>query len=128
MGRSEQRSSIAKAISTRNPRILAVLRAMYDHIEDPLTLDELAASAGISRRQIERQFRQVLKETPSQTYRNIRLERARTLLTETNLSITEIAMASGFNSSGVFSRRYKERYHETPYGRRVQLIESDNGR
>ena len=123
--RSEQRSSIAKAISTRNPRILAVLRAMYDHIEDPLTLDELAESAGISRRQIERQFRQVLKETPSQTYRNIRLERARTLLTETNLSITEIAMASGFNSSGVFSRRYKERYHETPYGRRVHLIKSD---
>jgi len=67
--RSEQRSSIAKAISSRNPRILAVLRAMYDSIEDPLTLDELATSAGISRRQIERQFRQLLNEAPAQTYR-----------------------------------------------------------
>lgn len=39
--RSEQRSSIAKAISSRNPRILAVLRAMYDNIEAPLTLTNL---------------------------------------------------------------------------------------
>lgn len=119
--RSEQRSSIAKAISSRNPRILAVLRAMYDNIEDPLTLDELATSAGISRRQIERQFRQLLNEAPAQTYRNIRLERARTLLTETNLSVMEVTMASGFNSNNVFSRHYKERYGETPYGHRGRL-------
>jgi len=82
---------------------------MYDNIENPLTLDELAESAGISRRQIERQFKQLLSEAPAQTYRNIRLERARTLLTETNLSVMEVAMASGFNSNNVFSRHYKER-------------------
>ena len=116
--RTEQRSSIAKAISSRNPRVLSVLRAMYDNVETPLTLSELAASAGISRRQIERQFRQLLDEAPAQTYRNIRLDRARTLLMETNLSVIEIAMATGFNSNAVFSRHYKERYGETPRGHR----------
>ena len=116
--RSEQRSSIAKAISSRNPRVLAVLRAMYENIETPLTLDELAENAGISRRQIERQFKQLLDEAPAQTYRNIRLDRARTLLMETDLSVMEVAMAAGFNSNGVFSRHYKERYGETPYGDR----------
>ncbi len=119
--RSEQRSSIAKAISSRNPRILAVLRAMYGNIEDPLTLDELAVSAGLSRRQIERHFRQLLNEAPAQTYRNIRLERARALLNETNLSVMEIAMATGFNSGNVFSRHYKARYGETPYGHRGRI-------
>lgn len=119
--RSEQRSSIAKAISSRNPRVLAVLRDMHDNIETPLTLDELAENAGISRRQIERQFKQLLNEAPAQTYRNIRLERARTLLMETNLSVMEIAMAAGFNSNNVFSRHYKERYGETPYGHRGRL-------
>lgn len=84
--RRAQRSSIAKAINTRNPRILAVLRAMYDNIETPLSLAELAETAGISRRQIERQFKQLLGETTAQTYRNLRLDRARTLLIETNMS------------------------------------------
>ncbi len=116
--RNEQRSSIAKAISSRNPRVLAVLRAMYDNIEFPLTLDELAGQAGISRRQIERQFKQLLDEAPALTYRNIRLDRARTLLMETNLTIIEVAMAAGFNSSGVFSRHYKDRFGESPYGDR----------
>jgi len=119
--RCEQRSSIAKAISSRNPRVLAVLREMYDNIETPLTLDELAENADISRRQIERQFKQLLDEAPAQTYRNIRLERARTLLMETNLSVMEIAMAAGFNSRNVFSRHYKERYGETPYGHRGRI-------
>ena len=125
--RSEQRSSIAKAINSRNPRVLAVLRAMYDNIETPLSLDELSASAGLSRRQIERQFRLLLNEAPAQTYRNIRLERARTLLTETNLGVTEIAMAAGFNSSNVFSRRYKERYGDTPHGHRGRLKAESSG-
>lgn len=116
--RNEQRSSIAKAISSRNPRILAVLRAMYDNIEFPLTLDELADDAEISRRQIERQLKQLLGEAPALTYRNIRLDRARTLLMETNLTIIEVAMAAGFNSNGVFSRHYKNRFGESPYGNR----------
>lgn len=119
--RTEQRSSIAKAISSRNPRVLAVLRAMYDNIETPLTLDELADRAGISRRQIERQFKQLLDEAPAQIYRNIRLDRARTLLMETNMSVMEVSMAAGFNSDNVFSRHFKTRYGETPYGHRGRI-------
>ncbi|MDF3416099.1 GlxA family transcriptional regulator [Sulfitobacter sp. M57] len=122
--RVEQRSSIAKAISSRNPRVLAVLRAMYENIENPLTLDELATHAGISRRQIERQFRQLLDEAPAQTYRNIRLDRARSLLMETDLSVEEIAVAAGFNARSLFSRHYKERYGETPYGHRGRIRDS----
>lgn len=116
--RSEQRSSIAKAISSRNPRVLAVLRAMYENIETPLPLEELAENAGISRRQIERQFKQLLDEAPAQTYRNIRLDRARTLLMETDLSVMQVTMATGFNSNSVFTRHYKDRYGETPLGHR----------
>lgn len=122
--RHEQRSSIAKAISSRNPRVLAVLRAMYDNIEEPLSLEELAKLAGISRRQIERQFQQLLDQAPSETYRSIRLDRARTLLVETNLSVMEVAMATGFNSIAVISKHYKQRFGETPSGHRVRL---DNG-
>ncbi len=116
--RKEQRSSIANAISSRNPRVLSVLRAMYENIESPLHLEDLAAQAGISRRQLERQFKQLLGEAPAETYRNIRLDRGRTLLMETNLGVMDVAIAAGFNSSSVFSRHFKERYGETPYGHR----------
>ena len=124
--RSEQRSSIAKAISSRNPRILAVLRAMHENIETPLSLDELGQLAGISRRQIERQFKQLLDEAPAQTYRDIRLDRARTLLMETDLSVIEVAIATGFNSNGVFSRHYKDRFGESPYGDRSRAHAKEN--
>ena len=116
--RSEQRSSIAKAISSRNPRILSVLRAMYENIEQPLPLVDLARAAGISRRQMERQFKQLLGEAPAETYRNIRLDRGRTLLMETDMSVTDVAIAAGFNATGLFSRHFKTRYGETPHGHR----------
>ncbi len=114
----EQRSSIAKAINSRNPKVLDVLRAMYENIEEPLLLEDLASRAGISRRQMERQFKQLLDEAPAQTYRNIRLDRARSLLMETDLSVMQVAIACGFTSSVLFSRHFKARYGETPYGHR----------
>ncbi len=124
--RREQRSSIAKAISSRNPKILEVSRAMYENIEEPLLLEELASLAGISRRQMERQFKQLLSEAPAQTYRNIRLDRARTLLMETDLSVIQVAIACGFTSNPLFSRHFKARYGETPYGHRGRANAKSN--
>ncbi|MGC1497495.1 MAG: GlxA family transcriptional regulator [Sulfitobacter sp.] len=118
----EQRSSIAKAINSRNPKVLTVLRAMYENIEDPLLLEDLASRAGISRRQMERQFKQLLDEAPAQTYRNIRLDRARSLLMETDLSVMQIAVACGFTSNVLFSRHFKARFGETPYGHRGHAV------
>lgn len=114
----DQRSSIARAIDSRNPKLLHVLRAMYAHIEDPVTLEDLARSAGVSRRHMERMFTLFLGEPPAMTYRNIRLDRAQALLAETDLSVLDVAIATGFNSVAVLSRHFKKRFGETPYGRR----------
>jgi len=121
--KTSQRSSIAKAIDSRNGRLLNVLRAMHANVEDPLTLNKLAEDAGISRRQMERLFINVLGETPSETYRNIKLDKARALIAETDLTVTEIAFATGFNSAGIMTRHYKARFGETPYGKRKGKIE-----
>lgn len=114
----DQRSSIGRAIDSRNPKLLHVLRAMYANIEDPLTLEDLAAEAGVSRRHMERLFRACLGEAPAATYRNIRLDRARSLLAETDLPVVEVAIASGFRSVSGLSRHFKARFGETPYGKR----------
>ncbi|MEO9826882.1 MAG: GlxA family transcriptional regulator [Paracoccaceae bacterium] len=112
--RTAQRSSLARALSTRHPKLVQVVQAMHHNIEDPLTLDELSGLAGLSRRQIERHFRQFLGESPRVTYRNIRLDRARTLLIETDMVVSELAAACGFNSSGGFAQQYKDRFGVSP--------------
>ena len=114
----EQRSSIAKAIDSRNPKLLHALREMYANIEEPLTLEELAENAGISRRHMERIFTNVLGEAPASIYRNIKLDKARALFAETDMTVIEVAAATGFNSTNVLTRRYKSRFGETPYGKR----------
>ena len=124
--RNEQRSSIAKAINSRDPRVLTVLKMMYENVEIPLQLDDLAKHAGISRRQMERQFKRLLNEAPALTYRNIRLERGHALLMETNLSVTEVAIAAGFSSTVVFTRSFKERYGTPPSGHRGRNKRSSN--
>lgn len=113
----DQRSSIAKAIDSRNPKLLHVLREMYANVEEPLTLGEMAENAGVSRRQLERLFTKVLGEPPASTYRKIKLDRARALFAETDMTVIEVATATGFNSPNVFSRHYKARFGETPYGK-----------
>lgn len=117
-GSRPQRSSIATAVATRNPKLVGVVQQMYRNIEEPLLMDELAKQAGLSRRQLERHFRKYLGETPAKTYASIRLERARSLLVETDHSINEVAAATGFSSAQIFSRQYRDRYGQTPYGTR----------
>ncbi len=112
--RSAQRSSLALALSTRKPKLLQVFRAMHDNIEDPLTLDELCDLVSLSRRHMERYFKRFVGESPMKAYRNIRLDRARTLVVETDMSFVEIGAACGFNTTAVFSRHYKARFGVTP--------------
>ena len=113
----DQRSSIARAISSRNPKLLSVLREMYANIEEPLPLEEMAGNAGVSRRQLERLFVGTLGEPPAATYRNIRLDKARALITETDMSVLEVATATGFNSVKVLTRHYTARFGDPPTGK-----------
>ena len=109
-----QRTSLARALSTRNQNLIQVVQRMHDNIEDPLSLEDLATRTGLSRRQLERHFRQFLGESPMNWYRNIRLDRGRVLIVETDMAIAQIAVACGFNSVNVFTRHYKKRFGSSP--------------
>jgi AraC family carnitine catabolism transcriptional activator len=109
-----QRSSLAALMSSRNPVLIATVTLMNRHIDDPLPMDELAEAAGYSRRHLERLFRDATGQTPGDFYRNLRLDRGRNLLTTTELSLQEIAMACGFGSVSHFSKSFKARYGTTP--------------
>lgn len=113
-----QRLSIPTRIGVRHPRLAAVIARMEANLEDPISPAELAADAGMSTRQLERLFRRYLNRSPKRYYMETRLARARNLLMQTEMSIIEVALASGFSSPSHFSKCYRARYGSTPYRQR----------
>jgi AraC family carnitine catabolism transcriptional activator len=105
-----QRMALSRRLGVSNGKLLKIVALMEDHLEAPLALEHLAESVGISLRQLERLFRTQLDAAPAGFYRGLRLDRARHLLRQTDLSVTEIAMATGFSSASTLSRRYHEQF------------------
>lgn len=109
-----QRLPIGARVGVQNPRLLAIIELMEANIAEPLSLAEISDVTSISRRHVERLFRQHLGRSPARYYLDVRLERARRLLRHSNLPIVEVAVAAGFVSASHFSKRYRERYGVTP--------------
>lgn len=91
-----------------------VVRMMQTNLETPIHVEDMAELAGVSARQLERQFRQHLGMTPTRYYISLRIERARELLLYTEQPIFEVAIASGFSSASHFSRWFREFYSIRP--------------
>jgi transcriptional regulator GlxA family with amidase domain len=99
---------------TRHPGVARVIAAMKENIATPLDQEELADIFGRTPRHLERIFKAVMQETPKGHYLGLRLQEARNLLSETTLSILEVAVATGFNSRSSFSKAYKSRFKVSP--------------
>lgn len=109
-----QRLSIQGRIGLRNRKLTQAAEIMRHNIEDPLSLRRIAEIVGISPRQLERLFATYLSTTPSRYYLDMRLEKARHLLRQTDLSITEISVLCGFSSLTHFSRAYRRVFNVVP--------------
>lgn len=101
-----QRTPLRGLEGAGHPRLVEAVTLMESNVEEPLSMDEIAAHLNISVRQLERLFRDELKATPSQYYLRVRLSRARHLLRRTRKPVSEIAVACGFVSQAHFSQRY----------------------
>ena len=109
-----QRAAPVERYGVNNTRLLSAIAQMEQHIETPMAIDLLALNVGITRRQLERLFQAGMDESPAGFYLNLRLERGRQLLQQTDLSIMEVSLASGFESSSYFARCYKKRFQRSP--------------
>ena len=109
-----QRMDLRNRLGITHPKLLKVIENMEGNLEEPLTRGALAARTGISTRQLERLFRKYLRRTPTRYYLELRLHRARDLLTQTALSVLDVALACGFVSASHFSKCYREFFHKTP--------------
>ena len=109
-----QRMDLRNRLGITHPKLLEAIEIMEGDLEEPLSRGALAARTGISTRQLERLFRKYLQRTPTRYYLELRLYRARGLLTQTALSVLDVALACGFVSASHFSKCYRESFHKTP--------------
>lgn len=109
-----QRGGLAQRVGTHVPAVLDAVQAMESHLADPLDLVQLAQIAGISARQLNRLFTDRLGRPAMRYYRALRLERAQSLLRNSALPLTQIALATGFANSSHFSRAFTEAFGQPP--------------
>ena len=113
-----QRLSIPTRIGVRHPKLSRVIQMMEQNSEEPISPATLAHDVGMSTRQLERLFRRYLSRSPKRYYMELRLQKARNLLMQTDMSVINVALACGFASPSHFSKCYRAHYDTTPYRER----------
>ena len=96
-------------------RILSeALAIMSSHLDQSISIAEISRRVGTSHRSLDRLFQRHFGATPGQHFRKLRLSRAATLLTQTGLPVSEIALNCGFSTASHLGRYFRETYSQTP--------------
>ncbi|WP_375698774.1 GlxA family transcriptional regulator [Pseudophaeobacter sp. TrK17] len=100
--------------SARNRSVARALALMQANIEAPLSVMEIARQIGRNRKDLEQRMKAQLGATPQAIYRHLRLIQARKLVLETDLSIAEIALRSGYEDPSAMTRAYRAEFGVPP--------------
>jgi transcriptional regulator GlxA family with amidase domain len=107
-----------------NPKIGAALKAMHERVENPWTVETLAAAAGMSRSAFALRFKELLGETPLEYLTNWRMYKATGLLQEEDKKLFEVAKSVGYDSDAAFSKAFKRVLGVAPREFRQSAAES----
>lgn len=110
------------ADETEDARIKATLLTMEQHINDRIPIAQLARQVGVSRRQLERLFKEKAGMSPANAYQRVRLIHAKALVANTDASMLEIALEAGFESASHFARTFKKFHGQSPSELRTAAI------
>jgi AraC-like DNA-binding protein len=95
-------------------RFQRILDYLDSHFREPISIDQLADMSNISKYHFSRLFKQLTGKSAGDYIRQLRINNALTLLRESDLNITEIAMTSGFNDTNYFCRVFKKCQKSSP--------------
>ncbi|GLY23434.1 AraC family transcriptional regulator [Micromonospora sp. NBRC 101691] len=105
---------MSRAVEQSNRAMLRARDAMDRSYAEPLDIPTLARVAHVSEAHFIRTFRATFGETPHRYLQRRRVERAMSLLIESDRDVTEICHAVGFSSLGTFSRTFREIVGQSP--------------
>jgi LacI family transcriptional regulator len=89
-----------------DPVVARALRFISEHGHEPITVDDIARAAVMTRRSLERRFQKIMQRTIGQELLYMRLERSKRRLAETDEPLKQVAADSGFNSRRSFDRAF----------------------
>lgn len=123
-GNERQRIALQARFGSLQPKLSEAVTLMETNLEEPLSTDEIAALVGLSRRQLERLFKQYLDNLPSRYYLELRLKRARQLLQDSHHSIVQVGLMCGFSSGSHFSTAFGLLFGITPREERQRRMQN----
>lgn len=97
-------------------RALALMQA---RLEDPLPISGVAKQLGVTQKKLEGRMQAEMQATPQQIYRRLRLNLARKLVCDTDLSVSEVALRSGYENASAMTRAFKAEFAVTPRAMRA---------
>jgi AraC family carnitine catabolism transcriptional activator len=112
--KNPQRIAASERMNVRQPRLRRLLQLFDRHLDQRLDMGEVAAGEGITERELRRLFQAHVGVSPQDYHRSLRLENARLMLRQTEMSITDVASSCGFASSSDFSRAFKRKFRCKP--------------
>lgn len=95
-------------------RVATAIRLMEEHLDAPLPVSVIASRAGCSIRTLEGLFRDAVHSSPGAYYLSLRLQAARRLVVDTDLSMAETAVRTGFSSIASLSRAFRRQFGHPP--------------
>lgn len=125
LGKDPQRKALGRGLEQLGADVRSAIEIIEANISEPLSVPEISLLAGLSQRQLERQFKKSVGCSIVQFGLLLRLQHARVLLISTDLGVREIATASGFNSLSHFSHAFKKCFGRRPSANRLAWPEED---
>lgn len=111
---NENAQNLPSITLTSQERIQYIISYIHRNYAERISLKQIAASANIGEREAQRCFQKTLNRTPLDYLNEYRLNQAKKLLSETDLSVTQIALQTGFSDSAYFGKVFRKLYHMTP--------------
>lgn len=109
-----QRGSVSERHELRNDAVARAIALMEKNISPPASREDIAAAIGLSSRHLERLFLKERSVPFSNIYMQIRMAHAERLLWQSDLSISDVGMASGFGSLPHFSSSFAKKHGKSP--------------
>ncbi len=108
----EATDAVAQEDKAFTDRLYAIFQQRM--ADEKFNVNILATQMGMSRSQLFKRVREVTGESPKQLLNKIRLQSAEKLLQEGNMTVSEVADATGWNSVSYFSKSFKRRFGHSP--------------